>query len=103
MMHASSKVLAGYMLLELTYSANSNTNFPLKAVSMYWCKRVEKYLLLLKFLAVSIHSSTFQGLYTQEMLMHAKPLNTWHASTGKGRHIPGCTLRIKNTSLLWTL
>ena len=40
-----------------------NENFLLKqTVLTYWCKRVEKYLLFLKTLAISIHSSTFQGL-----------------------------------------
>ena len=41
----------------------------LKAVLTYWCTRVENfsYLPFLKTIAVSIHSSTFQGTF-----MHAK-------------------------------
>ena len=43
-----------------------NANFPLKTDSLdlnYCYKRVEKYLLLLKTSVISIHSSTFQGLF----------------------------------------
>ena len=35
--------------------------------------------------------------------MCAKLSNAWHVKTGKGWHITGCTLRIKDTSLLQTI
>ena len=59
------------------------------AVSTYWCKRVEKYLLFLKTLAISIRSSMFQGLSAlkESSCTLAKLSNMWHATTGKGHHI----------------
>lgn len=44
--------------------------------------RVEIYLLFLKILTISIHSSMLQGL----LHLSAKLSNTWHMATGKDHH-----------------
>ena len=71
-----------------------------RTVLTYWYKRVEKYLLFLKILAVSIHSTTFQGL---SVIKERSTFNHVAYATGNGRHNTGCALRKEDTSLLRTL
>ena len=52
-------------------------------------------ILFLKTIAIS------RPFCTQGAFVQAKLSNTWHAGTGKGRHITGCTLCIKDTSLCY--
>ena len=59
-----------------------------RTVSTYWCSQE---LLFLKPLAVFILFQCFEVSLLS---------NTWHTATGKGRHINGCILHIKDTSLL---
>ena len=60
--------------------------------------KVWKIFAVLKILAISI---TFQGLYA---LKGCSTISiTWHTVTGNDRHFTGCTLCIKDTSLLQTL
>ena len=43
-------------------------------------------------------------LCTHGALVHAKLSNTWHAATGKGHHIVGCTLgtSLSRVSIVYT-
>ena len=85
----------------VTPNGQNQYKFPWKRrVSTYWCKRVEKYLLVLKILAISIHSTTFQGL---SVFKERSTFNHMACGDGNGLHITGCTLHIKDTSLFRTL
>ena len=79
--------------------------FPSETVSTYLCKGVEKYLLFFKTKAVSIHSSTFQGL--SALKEHSCMLSFRTCGIQQLERVvtlPGAlALCIKDTSLLRTI